>query len=384
MNLRALHIFILLFFSGIFYPLFSQALQPDSLDKLADDSVKVDLYYKSALQTPQENTLERVKRYNLAISLSKKINYRNGIVKYYRALINYLFNANMYALASDYGKEFILYCERTGMKNDRTEMYIMLSNLFAQQGNYEEALKYLRLKGGVDLDKEDYKDYGSVLFQIGQLHYNNGIYDSALVNTLWATEIFKHNNMSAEIAAALLNSARIYMAKGFLNKAEEKAGEASEIYAANGNTSGLMHALVVSASIYSKTNRIDSAMQAYHKALIYADSLHSVTLKKECYKNLSELYGNQKKYKESYEYQLLFRKYYDTAEAEMQKAKLKEFELRYELARSGKTIVKRESIYEGRQKKFILVLLAIIALLTFLLIREKMNGKGPGTDNFSY
>ncbi len=383
MKIRVLYIFLLLS-SSCLSPLFSQSLQLDSLEKLTDDSVKVELYYKSALQTPQENTLERVKRYNIAIALCKKINYRNGTIKVYRSLINYLFNGGMYALASDYGKEFILYCERTGMKNDRTEMYIMLSNLFAQQGNYEEALKYLRLKGSVDLDREDFKDYGTVLYQIGQLHYNNGIYDSALVNTLWSVEIFKHNNMSSEMAAALLNAARIYIAKGLLAKAQEKAGEATELYQANGNTSGLMHALVVSASIYAKTNRTDSAMIAYHKALNYADSLHSATLKKECYKNLSDLYGADKKYKESYEYQILYRKFYDTAEAEVQKAKQKEFELRYELARSGKTVEKREHIYEGRQKKFILVLLTIIALLTFLLVREKMRSRDHRGDNFTY
>ena len=103
-------------------------------------------------------------------------------------------------------------------------------------------------------------------------------------------------------------------------------------------------------------------------------------LKKECLKNLSELYGAEKKYKESYEFQLLFRKYYDSTEAELQKAKLKEFELRYELARSGKTPVKTAAIYEERQKKFIWTLLAIIALLGFLLVREKMKGKGGGSN----
>jgi hypothetical protein len=337
----------------------------DSLKKkiasAPDDSNKVNLYYSLARQYDQSHPKERVENLVNASQLAKKIKFRSGYKKITRSLISFLYNKEMYNLALEYGRQYMDFCEKNHVEEDRYNMAGILAAITVKLGKYDEALKYYNLKGKYDLDKENYKSYASVLAGKAQVYCDQGYYDSARVHALWAAEIFKRNNMSVEMAGALITASKTYLARNAKDMAEEKASEALELYSANGHRTGIMNSLGVLASVYASTGRTDSAFATWQKALAYADSLNSAPMLKESYAGLADLFSRTN-VKESQEYDLLSDKYNDSLTARMMRARDLEYEMQSAFQQKENEYAQRQEEFKKRRKYVLFI--AVFALLT--------------------
>ncbi len=314
----------------------------------APDSNKVNLLFKLGNQFTLDNPKNRIENFIMALALAKKINYVGGLKKIYKPLISALFYKEMYELSCNYCLEYIELCEKQKLTEEKFLIYGLFGTLLTNTGKYDEAFKYYNGKRQYDLQREDYRSYASTLNNMSILHLKNNQYDSALVYSLWATEIFKRNNMSPEMAGSVLQVAECYLKKADLEKAVEKADEAYTLYSVVNYKSGMCSALYVLASAFTGLNKPDSAFKLYSKALLFADSLNLVKMQRNCYKGLSDMYLGQKNYKEAYEYGIITGRYQDSVAVSLQRGKTLESDVKYDLIKNENEVKEKE--FEQRSK----------------------------------
>ena len=279
------------------------------ISKAPDDSNKVNLIHLLSRQYGESNPKEKIENLIIASNLAKKVKYKSANLKITNSLINLLYYKDMNELATLKCREFIAFCEKNRIADEKFITYNILANLLLKQEKYGEAIYYFKLKGENDMKKDDFKSYGLNLHNQALAYFQKAVYDSSIVRSLWSAEVFKRNNMEADMANAVMLSGKIYLKQNNAVLAEEKTREALDIFTIIDNKTGMVHSLSQMAQIYSQSNLPDSAIHAYKVALIYADSIHSSTLKKECYKALSELLAGKKgkEGKLSEEYSMLYK-----------------------------------------------------------------------------
>lgn len=278
----------------------------------ASDSEKVDLLYASAIRRSAISPEETVEKMDEALRLSSNSNYKAGYKKISKAIIAYLFEHHMYSLAIRYCKAYTDFCEREKLSEEQYNYYNTLGTLYLNAGDYTNALRYYNLKRQYDLDHEDFKSYAFGMQNVGNLQYEKKQYDSSLIYTRWAAEMFRRSNMPTEMAYAVLSGARACLAKKDFDNAALKAGESFAVFTANNNKSGTCSSLFILGQVQSQSQQPDTAFKLFSTALSFADSLNSIALKRDCYKGMYELYCAQKNEKESGEYKILFSRYEDS------------------------------------------------------------------------
>jgi hypothetical protein len=98
-----------------------------------------------------------------ASQLAKKIKFRSGYKKITRSLIAFLYNKEMYNLAFEHGRDYMEFCEKNHVEEDKYNTATLIAAIALKIGNYDEAMKYYNLRGKHDLDKENFRSYASVL-----------------------------------------------------------------------------------------------------------------------------------------------------------------------------------------------------------------------------
>ncbi len=353
----------LLFISLLFVLQFNAqtAQKNDSLDllllKAPDDSAKVNQLIKQAYTFDMGSSNSRISNFMSALSISKKIKYVNGCKKIYVPLVTVLYYKNMFDLSLTYCKEYIDFCEKNKLNDEKYAIFNMMGNLLCRQGKYAEAKKYYNSKRSYDLQSEDFKSYAGDLNNMSLLFSFDQQYDSALAYSLWAGEIYKRNNMSYEMANTLLDVSGIYLKKDNFESAEEKANEANAFYLVNNDKGGMARSLFALGAIYASTNKPDSAFKTFSQALLFADSLNLVNVQRDCYKGLADMYLKTKNYRDAYEYNVLAQRYQDSVSAQLQNGKILELEMQYSL-------IKQQN--EAKDKEF--EVLAKSNARTFLFI----------------
>lgn len=336
-----------------------------------DDTVKAQKFYLLAKQSGKTDIQKTVFCLIQSLEVAQKIKFHNGYRKSADALVNFLINTEMYEAAGEYGIKAYDYFLKHGREEDKAKIAGMLGSVFIQTEKYPLALLYLNIKGEDDLKKEDFKSYAFTLQQKGKIYLERNNLDSALVNTLWSGEIFKRNNMSSEFAGSLLTLGKIFLYHDNRQKAEEKVNEAMEIFQANNNISGMMNAWISKAMIYSGSGIKDSAFYCYQKALGLADSIHSVSSKRDILRTLAKISEEAKDYKSSLEYQLQFKKIDDSLSVLAQQTRNMELEIKIYLTENKVIEKDRELEMAQKQKKFIVLLLFIIGFLLVSYYRVK-------------
>ncbi|MBK9284658.1 MAG: hypothetical protein IPM51_10135 [Sphingobacteriaceae bacterium] len=330
---------------------------------MENDSNKVNSFYTVGRHSGNSDLQKTVFCFTKAIEISEKIKFYKGYRKSSFALVNFLSNNEMFEAASDYGIKGFDFFTKYKNTPDKSEMAGLLGNLFAHTGKYPLSLLYLTIKGNYDLETNNFKSYGIILQQKGRVYYDKQQYDSSLINTIWAAEIFKRNNMGVEHGNSLLGLAKIYIKKNKIENAQNKISEASSIFNANTNLTGLMHAHMLQAEIFDLNQKPDSAEIFLNKALLLADSTNAIHAKVEIYKSLIQFNELKKDYKVSFEYQSQYEKYRDEIINNAQKAQNTELLIKVYLLENKIIEKEKELDYAYKQKVFIILLLIIIGFL---------------------
>lgn len=196
--LKYLSFLILFFFSKQVFGESKRAI--DSLNilisKAPEDSNKVNLIFLLGRQYDLYKSKEHVNNFITALKLAKKIEFKNGIKRISYTLINYLFYKNMYDVSMNYCLEYIAFLEKEGIEDEKFKVYNILGSLYLKQGDYVKSRYYYDLAREYFLSKNDMIRYANILTNINILHAEKKQYDSALIYSLRALEIYTRNNLS--------------------------------------------------------------------------------------------------------------------------------------------------------------------------------------------
>jgi tetratricopeptide (TPR) repeat protein len=340
--------------------------------KAPNDSNKVNLLFKLGKQYDLSFYKEHIENFIAALNLSKKIKYNNGCKKIYYPLISYLSYKEMYDATIAYGTEYIEFCEKNKLNEEKNNIYQLMGNVLTRQGKYDEAKKYYYKKREYDLQKEDYKSYAYTLNSLSNMFNENQQHDSALTCALWAIEIFKRNNMSDEMAGSVLCVAEAQLKKENFEIADQKANEALALYTAVNNKPGICYSYFTIASVYAAINKPDSAFKTFSKTLLYADSLSLLKVQRNCYQSLSNMYLKLKNYKDAFEYDVLANRYNDSLDIILQRGKMLELEVKYDLIKKDNE--QKDQEFEAQAKNnarnFLFISLIGLILLVGLFFRS--------------
>ena len=330
-----------------------------------NDTNKINSLLKLAGQFDMTDPKNRVQNYMYALHTAKKIKHTKVLKKIYSPLITCLYINNMYNLALSYGNEYIDYCEKNKLNDDKYAIYNLMGNLLSRKEMFVEAKKYYLSKQNYDLQTENFKAYASSLNNLSSLFVMEKKYDSAYVYSLWAAEIYKRNNMAFELANTLMDIGVIQLKNSEFEKAEAKANEALSFYTVNNNKNGICNSLYLLASVYADKNQPDSAFRIFSKSILYADTLNLINLQRDCYRGLAVMYNKLKNYKDAYEYQVLAENYQDSVTNNLTNSKLLEVQLQNNLIK--KENEEKNAEYEVKVKSSAKTFL-LLSVLCFILL----------------
>ena len=94
-----------------------------------DDSTKVNLLFRLGQNCGLNDAENRIDYFMSALSLAKKIKYANGCKKIYTPLITCLYLKNMFNLSLAYGKEYVDFCEKNKLNDEKYDIFNMMGKL---------------------------------------------------------------------------------------------------------------------------------------------------------------------------------------------------------------------------------------------------------------
>lgn len=372
MNLLCRTLLLLIF--GVLNVAYAQPSQQE-LDSIKakislspEDSNKVNLIYTLGRKYDLYSSKHHIEYFMVALNLAKKISYKSGMKKIYLSLINYLFYKEMNDVAMNYCIEYIEFLEKESLMDDKNKAFALLGNLLTKDKKYAEAAKYYHINRAYSLGKKDEIAYASALNNICILHYHAGAYDSALIYSQKAVELFKRNNRLSEMANSILGISEIMLLKNQISIAEQKANEALLIYQTINIRHGVANSLYVLATINKKLGRSDSAAKLYTATLKIADSLHLISLQRDCYKGLSEMYAGLKDYKNAYEFYILHKIHEDSLAFNRQRVQMMAAEVKFDIAKKESLLKEQQYELDKRERhKNILIAVVISVFLLFVM-----------------
>jgi len=369
------YLFFVFLFCNTFYSFGESQKTIDSLNvlisKAPEDSNKVNLIFLLGRQYDLYKSKEHINNFITALKLAKKIEFKNGIKKVSYTLINYLFYKDMYDVSMNYCLEYISFLEKEGIEEEKFRIYNILGSLYLKQEDYVKSRHYYDLARDYFLSKNDMIRYANILTNINILHAQQEQYDSALIYSLRALEIYTRNNSSSYMANSLLGIAEVHLKKKDYDNGLKRAKESLSIYYNISEKHGICNCYFVLGQLFAFNNQNDSALTHFKTALAYADTIKMDFMKKDCYENISKTYNNLKKYKEAYDYHVLYKQISDSTAIDKIKSKMMEMEVKYDITKKEGQL--KEQAFEleakNKQRNYLVLIVVVILVLFFISFR---------------
>lgn len=346
-------------------------------NKDIDDTNKVNALAELAAQYDYFNSRERIEYYIAAFDLSKRLNFKNGMIKISTRLITNLSHRQLHDVALEYFNHYLIYLKENNLEEELRKNYKLHAILLGRQGKYKESLSMNYKALNYYLSKNDAIQYATVLNNICLLHLNNKQPDSAYFYGLRAVDIFGKNNMISEQANTILGLAEISLAKKDYTTARVKAFESLGLYSKGNIELGLLNAFVVIGNIHQAENKLDSSIYYYTRSLELLKKYPLPEMKRDCYLALSKCYAALNKKDLAYSYHVLFSAYNDSVSDQRLKAKTLEMDAKYSITKKENELKKKEYIIlnQNKQRNFLVLGLAGIIILLAISYRGYLQKK---------
>jgi serine phosphatase RsbU (regulator of sigma subunit) len=333
-----------------------------------DDTNKVNALFKLGRQYDPFKSKQHIENYISALTLSKKIDHLKGRNKIYTALVANLFYKNMYGLAMTYGMEQLDYLNKYGTEQEKHDLYMMLGNLNSTQKKFNEAQSYYNLALNYHQRSKNEVAIARTLMNITLLKMEQQQLDTALIYSFRALELFKRNNQQSYAANTTLGISEIFLSQKKYEAAEQKAKESDLIYKMINLKQGLSNTNYVLGRIKSEQNKPKEAITNFSISLNYADTLNLLVPMRDCFKMLSEQYEKLNDHKNAYDYYVKFKNYDDSLDLEVEKEKILELEVKYDISKKENLLLEQTAQIESQSKQRNLLLLGLSAILLLLFI----------------
>lgn len=244
-----------------------------ALRAISIDTLRVQTLLAIAGDYSATNPTEGLRYSNLAIALSQKIKYNNGLFNAYSVGGNNLRIKGDYTQAIEYHSKSIVIAE--ALKDDKllASAYGSIASNYFYQGLYPKSQEYslrslkinekLGLKGGI----------AGNLSTLGNIYSFLKDYDKAIENYERALRIYEELGIKRGIAINSGNAGYVYLYQNKFEKALQYIGRSQALYEEMGNKDGSASNLQAMGRIYQSRRDYAKAVEYYENALRISEAI---------------------------------------------------------------------------------------------------------------
>jgi tetratricopeptide (TPR) repeat protein/DNA-binding CsgD family transcriptional regulator len=286
------------------------------------------------------------------------------------------------------------------------EIYLLISNVYAELGQYDAALKNYhqtikvfssfdndigvgRSLNNISLiyyridDFEKAQDYNNQALRIwekvdfprglassltinGYILTANGYYDSAISYHEHAQEIYKNNGLDMLYANSYLNIGDVYLQQGKSIMAEKVFIRSLELSRNQTFYQIYVDGLNKLGQAYTAQRKFEQAGDTLFKGLEEAKKINDLALLAEFYEHLAEMFDVNKDYKKAYQYQKLFEEHKYNIFKKERALRIAEFQVIYQTEQMRQQNLELEE--ENQRRLMYLYFSTILSVLIILLV----------------
>lgn len=256
-----------------------------------------DLAYENRLVDPEQTLLYADK----ALSLSKQINYLNGIAESYRQKGIAKFYQNESANAYDHYLNSLTYFKKNGNLEGEAKVYNNIGNLY-RDVEYDKGLEFFK-KALIIAKKLMMKDLiGGIYLNMGNIYQKKKNYNQALNTYHQGNEIFSELNHSTGLTQSLQNIGVCFYKLNQYDKAELYLVKAISKAKENDLNFIIASTNLTLTSVYIDQGRYKEAQAAINEGVGYAKIINDSKLQYDYLYTSYELEGKQKNYQNALNY----------------------------------------------------------------------------------
>jgi len=308
----------------------------------------------------------------------KRINDDKGMASCYGLIGDIYAGYGMY----DTAIVLIYKVKEWGERNNDIRAYIAylnLANTYRKKGQLEKAQEfYLKTIDGSYLPAKR-----AAFANLGLLYLDNKNYDSA---TYYFEEGLKEYALSDtslpinkyNIASIYLNIAMVQYEKKEYEKGIKTLNNSLKLFKEIDNRSSIASVYASMGSGYQYLNDDKMALEYYLKAKNMIDSFHSLIVKEQIFKSLTDYYTEKSDYKNAYKNIIEYEKMHDSLIVQSYKTTLAEMEVKYavqEKTNKIESLNKEKRIIFSSATALVLSLMFISSIIILILNQRRLKQK---------
>ena len=206
--------------------------------------------------------------------------------------------------AEVYGNRALTLSEKTELKKEYAESYMIIGTSYWVRGNYDEALKYYTKSLKVCEENDDKKGAASCYNNIGFIYRNRGAYEQALQYHLRALKTKEELGDKFGIARCYNNIGIIYDERGDYDKAMDYYNEALGIFEELEDKQGIAFSYNNLGVVYEARDDYDRALQYHRESLKIKEELGDKKGTADSYINIGGVHEKRDEYSVALDYYL--------------------------------------------------------------------------------
>ena len=374
-----IHIVFFLFFNNILLAQTNVDSLKTIIKNTQEDTIAADTYHSlSHFYYDEGNYLEASKYCEKLLTLSKKINYKMGVL---RAMMQ---NSRIKMMAADYNQamkiaiEGLKLAEEYNYKHFQTSFCIQAGNILLYQKNDKKAISFYEQAIEISKAENDLNALDICYNNIGNIFAELKEFDKALYNYQQSLAIGIQIQDSISIAGGYANIGAIYLDKKQLSEAKEHFEKALAIYEKYDikNETATMYLNI--ATILMEKKKYAEASELLTKTLTIYQQINNKNLMVIVYETMGKNYAYMDNLEKAYNAISMAKLYTDSVYTSEMSAQTSELETKYDTEKKEaenellKQKNENQQLSINRQKivsYFIVVALALFMALAFFIYR---------------
>src|SRR6266536_2184224 len=318
------------------------------------DSIKINALNGLAYEFRSNNADTAIYFASEALALATKTNYETGIINAYLYKAIATMNLGKYGEALKNNMNALKVCDELLSSEKATDKskilklkagaYSSIANIYDEQGNYTEALKYHLAALKMRQEIGDKRGISSSYNNIGIIHDDKANYPEALKYQFAALKIQEEIGDQQGIAFSYDNIGLVYMHENDYDKALKYFSDYLKSSEEIEDNSGIADAYINIGNVYTKQKKNSDASLYLNKGLLLSKEIGSLDYIKNGYDGLAKLDSAQGNFKQALEHYKLYINYRDSLFNEENTKKLVQSQMQYEFD-------KKESLAKAAQEK---------------------------------
>ena len=293
-------------------------------------------------------------------------------------------NLSDYKKATFYFKEGIRMSENGSNKELRSLAYTGFANMFALQGQFEQASEYFNKSLEIAKEIKDNRKIAVLMMNLANIEYNHAYYSGNFTKcNIMYKEAYDYAVLSgdtSQIVSCLGNWGLSYSDEEKFELSLEKLNKAIDLATIAKSNSDLIFLKYYLGRTYGYMKEHNKAIQAFSESLDLAIQFKDIDYQSEIYGGLASTYYDMGNYKDAYDYFQKYKNINDTIANKEITTELNSIKTKYDTEKKQKEI---ELLKVNANKNKIvnisliaggaLLLLLIVLILNRYRLKEKTN-----------